>query len=118
MTLEAKMEINWEDAEVMAEYLDRARVGLRSVGEFIMEEANKTVPLEEGDLSASSATKVTGRHLGELKVRMGYTSPYALIQHEDTEMKHDGIGRAKWFQLTLQEQFGELLFKLGRKMSR
>lgn len=110
--------LDWNDVEVVAQVYNRARESLQSAGEALLEEANETVPREFGDLAESGAVKVMGNHLGNLRVKVGYTAPYALAQHEDTELQHTGQGRAKWLQLTLQEKHEDLFVKLGRKMSR
>lgn len=68
-------------------------------GEFILENANRTVPIEEGTLMRSG--KVT---VGDDEAAVSYDTPYAVRQHEDTRLRHDPGRRAKWLERTLAEQ--------------
>lgn len=78
--------------------------GTKKAADFILREANKTVPHDVGDLERSG--KVV---LHEDGAAIQYDSPYALKQHESRKYKHQGAGRAKWLQLTLQEKAKDTL---------
>ena len=71
--------------------------------EFLLEEANRTVPIEESTLEKSGSTDVEGT-----KGRVGYNTAYARRQHEDTRLRHDPGRRAKWLQLTAEEQISKV----------
>ncbi len=72
---------------------------LGDAAEHILEEANRTIPIEEGVLTGSGSTDVDGG-----KASIFYDTPYAARQHEDTSLRHDPGRRAKWLELTLTER--------------
>lgn len=76
-----------------------ASEGLADAAEFLLEEANRTVPIEEATLTRSGATDVDG-----LQASVFYDTPYAVRQHEDTRLRHDQGRRAKWLEMTMREQ--------------
>lgn len=76
---------------------------LRQAAEYVLEEANRTVPLDEGPLQASGVTDVEGT-----TATVSYDTPYAVVQHEDVTLYHRGNGRAKWLEMTMQEQAGRV----------
>lgn len=76
--------------------------------EHLLEEANRTVPIEEGVLTGSGATSVDG-----LSGSVSYDTPYAVRQHEDTRLRHDAGRRAKWLELTFRERSRDVLTWLG-----
>jgi hypothetical protein len=80
---------------------DQAFQALLTAGEFLLEQANRTVPIEESILEGSGA--VDGDR-ERLEVAVYYDTPYAIYQHEETDLQHDPGRRAKWLELTLQEQ--------------
>lgn len=94
---------------VKADYTDIAAARVRLAGrqalsmaaEHILEEANRTVPIEEGTLGRSGAVAMD---VGELVAQVGYNTPYARRQHEETRYRHDPGRRAKWLELTAQER--------------
>lgn len=86
---------------------------LADAAEFLLEEANRTVPIEEATLERSGHTSVDG-----LRAAVAYDTPYAVRQHEDTRLRHDPGRRAKWLERTFAEQakpVGEFLAKAIRE---
>src|SRR5690606_31559273 len=75
--------------------------GLRLAAEHVLEEANRTVPLEEGTLMRSGTVSVDEQR-GEAAI--SYDTPYAIRQHEDLTLRHDPGRRAKWLEATLRER--------------
>ena len=67
--------------------------------EHILEQANRTVPIEDGTLTLKGKADSQG-----LKGTVSYDTPYARRQHEDTRLKHDPGRRAKWLEKTFQEE--------------
>lgn len=74
--------------------------GLDDATEFLLEEANRTVPIEEKILMGSGVATVDP--VG-LKGAVSYDTPYAIVQHEKTHLRHDQGRRAKWLELTFKE---------------
>lgn len=85
-----------------AEVLDAAIGGLSDGAEHLLEHANRTVPIEEGTLMRSGTTKV--KRGPRPQAAVGYDTPYAVRQHEDTRLRHDEGRRAKWLEASLKER--------------
>ena len=62
-------------------------------GEHILEESNRIVPLEYGDLQRSGHVDQQGD-----VVTVGYSTPYAVIQHENLEYNHAPGRSAKYLE--------------------
>lgn len=78
-----------------------AAEGLTNATEFLLTEANLSVPHEDGDLERS------GRATVDKKQQVGavsYDTPYAVRQHEETDYSHDGKGEAKWLENTMTRE--------------
>lgn len=78
-----------------------AELGLRRASEHVLTEANRTVPWDQGPLERSGNTDVDRRRL---EASIYYDTPYARRQHEELGWRHPKKGRAKWLELTMQEQ--------------
>lgn len=100
--------VRWKiDLRPMAVARVRAAVGdaLSDAAEHILEEANRTVPIEEGVLTGSGNTDVDAS-AGVASIY--YDTPYAARQHEDTSLRHDPGRRAKWLELTVTERASDV----------
>lgn len=98
-----RVEVTDHVPQVTAQVLRAAEQAVGDAAEHLLTEANKTVPLEEGALQRSG----TVTHEG-LRAVVSYDTPYAVVQHERTDYRHDPGRRAKWLQLTFQEQAGRV----------
>lgn len=72
---------------------------LHDGAEFLLEEANRTVPIEEGILQGSGSTDVAGD-----EASIFYDTPYAVRLHENPQYHFQHGRRGKWLALTLGEQ--------------
>lgn len=79
----------------------KAMAALMNAGEFLLQQANETIPFDTGDMARSG--KVTADPANN-RVVVSYDTPYAPAQHEDTRIEHRNGRRAKWLQKTLTEQ--------------
>lgn len=70
--------------------------GLRDATEYLLTEANKHVPHDEGTLERTGQASTDGT-----RGAVSYDTPYAVRQHEDMELNHDGKGQAKWLENTM-----------------
>lgn len=91
----------WYGHKVKADVRASAEEGLFRASELVLEKANETVPIEEGLLKASGDTDIDGQGL---VASIFYNTPYAAAQHEEVTYQHKEGRRAKWLQLTMQEQ--------------
>lgn len=102
--------VRWEGALAESRMRTEAVGALNRAGRYLLDKANETVPRLTGSLAESGRYEVD---FEKLTVQVIYDEPYALVQHEDTEFHHEGAGRAKWLQLTMQEQAPEVKGLLG-----
>ncbi|MFE5777081.1 hypothetical protein [Brachybacterium sp. NPDC056505] len=72
--------------------------GLALAAEAVLSEANDKVPIEEGTLQRSGRTSADA---GSLRAVISYDTPYAVRQHEDMTLHHDGGRSAKWLEHAL-----------------
>ena len=96
--------LRWDGGKLQ-EGVRRATVkALRDTAEDLLTEANKTVPLRDGDLMRSGLADVDEQAL-EASVSYGHgpAAPYAVVQHERTDFRHSEGRRAKWLELALDE---------------
>lgn len=80
---------------------DAAARGLALAAEYVLEEANRSIPIEEGTLQRSGVASVDD---DGTRAAVSYDTPYAVPVHEDLTARHDAGRRGKWLELTLQEQ--------------
>lgn len=95
------MAVQWFGQEAKTRTRAGAVDGLRTAAMFALTEANRTVPLDQGPLQRSGDTDVDP---AALEAIVYYNTPYARRQHEEITWKHPKQGRAKWLELTMQEQ--------------
>jgi hypothetical protein len=73
---------------------------LRGVGDNCLEEANRSIPIEEGILQDTGFVEVTRTATGS-EGQVGYNTPYAVIQHEDPSLRHDPGREDHWLERTV-----------------
>lgn len=99
--MSADFEINL-DLEGAKRTVREARVkGLRAAAEFVLTEANKHVPHDDGTLERSGRADVNAEGT---QAAISYDTPYAVRQHEDMSLKHPGKGQGKWLENTLTRE--------------
>lgn len=93
---------SWALGVAVAERVRAAGIAaLKDGTEYLLEEANRTVPLREGTLMRSGVAEVDeDKMIGYVS----YDTPYALRLHEHPEYHFFNGRRGKWLQLTFQEQ--------------
>lgn len=69
--------------------------------EYLLEEANRTAPIEENIMIGSGQVSVDR---DALRGTISYDTAYTVRQHEDLTLKHDPGRRAKWLERTWNEQ--------------
>lgn len=87
-------------AQVAGPIRRRAVAALTDGGEFLLEQSNRTVPIDEAVLEGSGKAHTDP---DQLVTSVSYDTPYAVRQHEDTRLRHDEGRRAKWLQATFRE---------------
>ena len=67
----------------------------------VANEADELVPVDEGILRATQDVKHKGMFTNRPNVTISYggpSAPYALVQHERTDLNHPGGGQAKYLE--------------------
>lgn len=93
--------IVWRGREVSGRVRQAAAAGLSDAAEFLLEEANRTVPHQDGDLQRSGTPSVDA---GSLTAAVSYDTPYARRLHEHPEYRFQHGRRGKWLERTLAER--------------
>lgn len=83
------------DAKGLEKLREAAMDAIADLAEFGLEESNRIVPIEEGTLARSGTVSVD-RASGVAQV--SYDTPYAIVQHEDTQLRHDQGRQAKFLE--------------------
>lgn len=91
--------IDLDMSKALAEVRKATEKGVRAGVEFILTEANQHVPHDEGTLERTGRATTDG-----LKGAVSYDTPYAVRQHEDMSLHHDGKGESKWLENTMTRE--------------
>ena len=96
------VDMKWNGKKIEGKVKEQAVKALDDVAEFVLEEANKTAPIDEGTLRRSAVPSVDDENL---VAAVSYDTPYATRLHEDPGISFsDPSARHKWLELTLDEQ--------------
>jgi len=113
-TKDLTVKLDWSGDHAAAEVERAGRSGLESALEFVLEEANRTIPHREGTMQRSGQVSMDKRKpVGTVS----YDTPYAPRQHEDLHARHASGRRAKWLQLTLEENMSAIADYLKKGLS-
>jgi len=93
--------VTWHGKKAKETVKEASARALFLSAEFLLEAANRTIPIEEDSLERSGKPSVDN---ALLVAAVSYDTPYARRQHEDLTYHHSPGRRAKWLQLTLDEQ--------------
>lgn len=105
--------VDWRGAAVERRVTSESEKALRLAAEFVLEEANRTVPHEEGTLGRSGAVDAD-----DSSATVSYDTKYARRQHEEIGWAHNEGRRAKWLELTLREQRAKIIRYLADRLGR
>ena len=94
-----KLNANFKNKEVKSKIEASGKRGLKITGEYLLEEATKTVPYRDGILESSGAVSTDGK-----TVCVSFNTPYAKRLHEHPEYNFRGKGRGKWLELTFNDR--------------
>lgn len=83
---------------LVADIEDGAAEGLYLAAEHVLGVSNDHVPTEEGTLERSGRATVDK---GSLTAAVSYSTPYAVVQHEDLTLRHDPGRTAKFLENAL-----------------
>lgn len=109
------MKSSWAGPQVADRVRAEAYRALLDGAEHLLEEANRTVPIEEATLQRSG--DVSGDRQ-TLTAAVSYDTPYARRQHEDTRLRHDPGRRAKWLERTFNERAADVVSFVADRIRR
>lgn len=81
-------------------------VGLAT--EYLLGEARKLVPHEEGTLERSGRASVEETDRGGVTGAVSFDTPYAVVQHENMHYRHKKGRRAKYLETPLNASKGKV----------
>ncbi|MCK9570374.1 minor capsid protein [Candidatus Pacearchaeota archaeon] len=99
MSVNARLE--WKGDQIAEKVRKQALEGLFDGAEFILEEANRIVPHDEGTLEISGETSID---TDKMEAAVSYDTPYAKRLHEHPEYNFQNGREGKWLEKTVNEQ--------------
>lgn len=100
--------------EVKSELRSAVIEWLVDASNYILDESNKEVPIDEGTLANSGNTQIDE---STLTASIGYDTPYAVRQHEDLSISHINDRGAKFLENAFKNNVGVLQDLLKDKVS-
>lgn len=99
--MSARFEFGIDLDQIRGAVKESRKRGLRRAAEYLLTEANKHVPHDEGTLERSGSASVDedGK-----RAAVSYNTPYAVAQHENMTLHHSGKGQAKWLENTFTRE--------------
>lgn len=85
----------WRGPEISALIKRQIQVNLLKCGMDLVSESVKEAPKDSGDLRGNCTADES--NLDKLEITVGYSLPYARIQHEDLSFRHTN-GKAKFLE--------------------
>ncbi|SDL14420.1 Minor capsid protein [Nocardioides sp. YR527] len=99
--MSAGFEINLNIDGAKKAVREARKQGLRDAVEYVLTEANKHIPHDEGNLERSGRADVNAEGT---RGAVSYDTPYAVKQHEDMSLRHPGKGQGKWLENTMTRE--------------
>jgi hypothetical protein len=103
----------WNDRVVSSIVANAAADGLSDAAEFILEEANRKVPHDEGNLQRSGSPSVDP---SKMEAVVSYDTPYAVRLHEHPEYNFQKGREGKWLENTMRDKRDEALVHIANKI--
>ena len=109
------MSAKW-NADPLLKEIEKTKVRAMSrAGEFLLDESNKIVPLDESPLMKSGMVDVAKD--GSL-MTVSYNTPYAVRQHEVLYYNHPNGREAKFLESTFKEDGPRAMRYVEREMKK
>jgi len=96
-----KGKVIWHGGKISAEMVPVCMGALEDAADHLLEQANRTIPHETGDMQRSGNVSLDRNTLMAV---VSYDTPYARRQHEELGYHHNPGRRARWLSLTLDER--------------
>lgn len=93
--------VNWNGNEADRQIAGWITEGLRDAAEYLLDEANKIVPHDEGNLQSTGLPSVDPQ---KLEAVVSYDTPYARRLHEHPEYNFQKGRKGKWLEITFRDK--------------
>jgi len=100
-----KVKVDWNGKQVSDAMKKGGLKGLKDAAEFLLDEALRLVPIDDGTLANSGNTSVDE---GSMTAAVYFDTPYAVRQHEDLTLSHNNGRQAKYLENPAKENRGKL----------
>lgn len=107
--------MKWYGKQVSAKVKRAAVQGLSDGAEHILEESNRIVPIDEGNLMRSGITSVDE---SKMHAAISYDTPYAVRLHEHPEYNFQHGREGKWLEKTLKKRKRDVQRHIADKLKR
>lgn len=111
--MSSSIRVNVDLSAALTRLADGAAKGLVLSTEHLLQVARTKVPHDEGTLERSGQADVDK---ASLTGAVSFDTPYAVRQHEDMTLRHEGGRQAKYLETTLAEEQGTVLRIIGAAM--
>ncbi len=75
---------------------------IQNVAEDLLEDANRTIPIDTGRMMNSGRAESEETHTG-VRAVVSYDTPYTVRQHEDLSLRHKPGRRGMWLTYAAKE---------------
>jgi hypothetical protein len=110
-----RIRLDWSGARVTEAQRAGAVRGLRMAAEHLLGESRQEVPIEEATLERSGVASVDE---GSLTAAVSYDTPYAVVQHEDLDLRHDAGRKAKYLEDPMNRERPTMLELIASQIRR
>lgn len=101
--------MEWRGEQIFGAIEDAVQEQLLRCAADLQSKSSEQAPIDKGDLRGNCAIDEQA-----LTVRVGYSVPYALRQHEELDYQHPKGGKAKY----LEDPFNENAEKYGKSIEK
>ena len=107
------MSLKWYGNAIISRIENEADIRLVKCAEDLKGRSVEQAPVDTGDLRGNCAVSHK-----PLEARVGYSLPYALVQHENLQFKHPQGGKAKYLEDPFNEQKDNYIAFCGQGLIR
>lgn len=104
------MSFHWYGDQAFDAITNAVQAGLVECGADLQSKSVQEAPVDSGDLRADCAVEEE-----PLKVRAGYSLPYAMKQHEELDFNHPKGGKAKYLEDPFNENVDNYVDHIRKK---
>jgi hypothetical protein len=111
-----KVNANWNSTAAEKRILKASKEGLADALEFILQESNKKVPLDEGTLLRSGNVDINEDLKKNYEGSVYYDTKYVIRLHEHPEYRFQNRRMGKWLEITVNTVKSKIIIYLQNKM--